>query len=84
MTNLQVALERKLAVEKATHVQPALSLKRLFMSVTQRSSISKLTRWLGECERDERKEKECLSNDREEEKSEWQKLSTPSPPSPLL
>jgi hypothetical protein len=33
--NLQVALERKLAVEKATHLQPASSLKRLIMSATQ-------------------------------------------------
>ena len=37
-------------------------------------------RWLTGRGRDEREEKECLSKDREEEKSEWQKLSTPLPP----
>ena len=36
-------------------------------------------RWLTGHGRDEREEKECLSKDCEEEKGEWQKLSSTSP-----
>jgi len=83
MTILQASLERKLVIEKdnppPTHLERETPLHEHDTTIAS-ERLESDHRWLAGRERDEREERESLSKDREEEKGEWQKLSTPLPP----